>query len=34
VRLWQWTGNGFAGPKALCQHRSSMHIQQTHVHRA
>ena len=32
VRLWQWTGNGFANPKVLCQHRSSMHIQQTHVH--
>lgn len=32
VRLWQWNGNGFDGPKALCQHRSSMHIQQTHVH--
>ena len=32
VRLWQWNGTGFAGPRALCQHRSSMHIQQTHVH--
>ncbi|MEZ4584315.1 MAG: hypothetical protein R3A10_22240 [Caldilineaceae bacterium] len=32
VRLWQWTGDGFAGPKALCRHDSSMHIQQTHVH--
>lgn len=32
VRLWRWNGNGFEGPKALCQHRSSMHIQQTHVH--
>lgn len=32
VRLWQWTGNGFDSPKVLCQHRSSMHIQQTHVH--
>jgi oligogalacturonide lyase len=32
VRLWQWNGNGFDGPNALCQHRSSMHIQQTHVH--
>lgn len=32
VRLWRWNGNGFDGPKALCQHRSSMHIQQTHVH--
>ena len=32
VRLWQWNGSGFDGPKILCQHRSSMHIQQTHVH--
>lgn len=32
VRLWRWNGHGFDGPKALCQHRSSMHIQQTHVH--
>lgn len=32
VRLWQWNGDGFDGPKVLCQHRSSMHIQQTHVH--
>ncbi|MEM7134617.1 MAG: oligogalacturonate lyase family protein [Chloroflexota bacterium] len=32
VRLWQWNGSGFDGPRALCQHRSSMHIQQTHVH--
>ncbi|MBV7336640.1 oligogalacturonate lyase family protein [Chloroflexi bacterium TSY] len=32
VRLWKWNGNGFDGPRALCQHRSSMHIQQTHVH--
>ena len=32
VRLWKWNGNGFDGPRALCEHRSSMHIQQTHVH--
>jgi oligogalacturonide lyase len=32
VRLWRWNGDGFDGPRALCQHRSSMHIQQTHVH--
>jgi Tol biopolymer transport system component len=32
VRLWKWNGNGFDGPRILCQHRSSMHIQQTHVH--
>ncbi len=32
IRLWQWNGDGFSGPRALCQHRSSMHIQQTHVH--
>ena len=32
VRLWRWNGAGFDGPKVLCQHRSSAHIQQTHVH--
>ncbi len=32
VRLWQWNGERFDGPRILCEHRSSMHIQQTHVH--
>jgi len=32
VRLWRWNGDGFDGPKVLCEHRSSMHIQQVHVH--
>lgn len=32
VRLWQRRGDEFEGPRVLCQHRSSMHIQQTHVH--
>lgn len=32
VRLWQRSEEGFEGPRILCQHRSSMHIQQTHVH--
>lgn len=32
VRLWQWNGEGFDGPRALCEHGSSAHIQQVHVH--
>lgn len=32
VRLWNWSGERFDGPRILCEHRSSMHIQQTHVH--
>ena len=32
VRLWRWNGEGFDGPRALCEHRSSSHIQQVHVH--
>jgi oligogalacturonide lyase len=32
VRLWQWNGNGFDGPRVLCEHRSSFHIQEVHVH--
>lgn len=32
VRLWQWNGKEFDGPRVLCEHRSSFHIQQVHVH--
>jgi oligogalacturonide lyase len=32
VRLWKWNGKEFEGPRALCEHRSSCHIQQVHVH--
>lgn len=30
--LWRWEGEEIEGPKFLCRHRSSFHIQQTHVH--
>jgi oligogalacturonide lyase len=32
VRLWKRKGEGFDGPRVLCEHRSSFHIQQVHVH--
>jgi len=32
IRLWKNTGKGFAGPRILCEHRSSMHIQESHPH--
>lgn len=32
VRLWQWNGEDFDGPRVLCEHRSSAHIQKVHVH--
>lgn len=32
VRLWQWNGEDFDGPRILCEHRSSMHVQKLHVH--
>ncbi len=32
IRLWKWTGEGFAGPRILCEHYSSMNIQQAHPH--
>jgi oligogalacturonide lyase len=32
VRLWRWNDRDFDGPRALCEHRSSCHIQQVHVH--
>ena len=32
VRLWRWNGSAFDGPRVLCEHRSSFHIQRVHVH--
>jgi len=32
VRLWKNTGSGFDGPRILAEHRSSMHIQESHPH--
>ncbi|KPK62453.1 MAG: oligogalacturonide lyase [Planctomycetes bacterium SM23_32] len=32
VRLWRWNGEDFDGPRALCEHRSSFHVQEVHVH--
>ena len=32
VRLWRWNGVDYDGPRVLCEHRSSFHIQQVHVH--
>jgi oligogalacturonide lyase len=32
VRLWQWTGQAYDGPRLLCRHDSSAKIQQLHVH--
>lgn len=32
VRIWKWNGTGFDGPKVLCEHRSSFHVQKVHVH--
>jgi len=32
VMLWLWNGNSYDKPRILCSHRSSMHIQATHVH--
>jgi oligogalacturonide lyase len=32
VGLWRWNGEGFDGPRVLCEHRSSFHIQKTHAH--
>ena len=32
VRLWRWNGSAYEGPRALCEHHSSMKIQQLHVH--
>ena len=32
IRLWQWDGERYQGPRLLCRHDSSMNIQQTHPH--
>jgi len=32
VKLWHWNGESYDGPRLLCTHRSSFHIQQLHVH--
>ncbi|MBA7713034.1 hypothetical protein ES703_122032 [subsurface metagenome] len=32
IRIWKRTEDGFDGPRILCEHRSSMHIQQVHPH--
>ncbi|MGD2173946.1 MAG: oligogalacturonate lyase family protein [Candidatus Brocadiaceae bacterium] len=32
VRIWRWNGEGYDGPRILCEHRSSFHIQKVHVH--
>jgi oligogalacturonide lyase len=32
VHLWRWNGQTFERPRVLCEHFSSMHIQQLHVH--
>ena len=32
IRVWGWDGEKYAGPRLLCRHDSSMHIQQTHPH--
>ncbi|MBM4051058.1 MAG: oligogalacturonide lyase [Planctomycetes bacterium] len=32
VRLWRWNGKSYDGPRLLCEHRSSCHVQQVHVH--
>ncbi len=32
VRVWKWNGKSFDGPRVLCEHRSSFHVQVVHVH--
>ncbi len=32
VLLWRYADGAFSEPRVLCRHRSSRHIQQTHVH--
>ena len=32
IRLWQWDGQRYRGPRLLCRHDSAMKIQQTHPH--
>ncbi len=32
IRTWKWNGEAFEGPRLLCEHRSSMHVQIVHAH--
>jgi oligogalacturonide lyase len=32
ILLWRWQGEAIEEPRIVCEHRSSFHIQQTHVH--
>ncbi|HID18335.1 TPA: oligogalacturonide lyase, partial [Candidatus Bathyarchaeota archaeon] len=32
IRLWRLCREGLEGPRILCEHRSSLHIQQAHPH--
>lgn len=32
VMLWRYRDGQFEGPRVLCEHRSSMHVQKSHVH--
>jgi oligogalacturonide lyase len=32
IRVWQWDGARYQGPRLLCRHDSAMQIQQTHPH--
>ena len=32
IRTWKWENERYAGPRVLCRHDSSMHIQQAHPH--
>lgn len=32
VVLWKWDGERYEGPRVLCRHASSRHMQRTHVH--
>ncbi len=32
IRTWKWENTRYVGPRVLCRHDSSMHIQQAHPH--
>jgi oligogalacturonide lyase len=32
IFLWKKTAEGMEGPRILCKHRGSFHVQQIHVH--
>jgi oligogalacturonide lyase len=32
MRIWRWNGESFDGPRVLCGHYSSSHVQEVHVH--